>query len=83
MSRVKIELKENVVNRIKEICRSFNNEPGELINVLHQTQQEFGYLPAEVQEVIASELNIRFTTSLPWFLKANIRFPSAPVQPVM
>lgn len=58
MSRVKIELKENVVNRIKEICRSFNNEPGELINVLHQTQQEFGYLPAEVQEVIASELNI-------------------------
>lgn len=58
MSRVKIELQENVVNRIKEICRLFNNEPGELINVLHQTQQEFGYLPAEVQEVIASELNI-------------------------
>jgi NADH-quinone oxidoreductase subunit E/NADP-reducing hydrogenase subunit HndA len=25
---------------------------------LHQTQHEFGYLPAEVQEVIASELNI-------------------------
>ncbi|HQK37131.1 MAG TPA: NADH-quinone oxidoreductase subunit NuoE [Bacteroidales bacterium] len=58
MSRVKIELQEKVVNRIKEICRSFNNDPGELINVLHQTQHEFGYLPAEVQEVIASELNI-------------------------
>ncbi len=26
--------------------------------MLHQTQHEFGYLPAEVQEVIASELNI-------------------------
>lgn len=58
MSRVKIELQEKVVNRIKEICRSFNNDPGELINVLHQTQHEFGYLPAEVQEVIASELKI-------------------------
>ncbi len=58
MSRVKIELQEKVVNRIKEICRSFNNDPGELINVLHQTQHEFGYLPAEVQEVIASEMNI-------------------------
>lgn len=58
MSRVKIELQEKAVNRIKEICRSFNNDPGELINVLHQTQHEFGYLPAEVQEVIASELNI-------------------------
>jgi len=58
MSRVKIELQEKAVNRIKEICRSSNNDPGELINVLHQTQHEFGYLPAEVQEVIASELNI-------------------------
>ncbi|NLI23581.1 MAG: NADH-quinone oxidoreductase subunit NuoE [Bacteroidales bacterium] len=58
MSRVKIELQEKAVNRIKEICKSFNNDPGELINVLHQTQHEFGYLPAEVQEVIASELNI-------------------------
>lgn len=58
MSSVKIELKQNQVEKIKDICRSFDNEPGELINVLHKTQGEFGYLPAEVQEVIASELNV-------------------------
>jgi len=58
MSSVKIELKQKDVDKIKEICRSFNNEPGELINVLHKTQLEFGYLPAEIQEVIASELGI-------------------------
>jgi len=56
--KVKVKLSEEKINRIKEICELFNNEPGELINVLHQTQQAFGYLPAEVQEVIAHSLNI-------------------------
>ncbi|MBO4655005.1 MAG: NAD(P)H-dependent oxidoreductase subunit E, partial [Bacteroidales bacterium] len=32
--------------------------PGELINVLHQTQDFLGYLPAEVQELIAECLHI-------------------------
>lgn len=44
--------------RIREICASFNNEPGELINVLHQTQSEFGFLPEEVQREIACHLKI-------------------------
>jgi NADH-quinone oxidoreductase subunit E/NADP-reducing hydrogenase subunit HndA len=58
MSSVKVELKQKDVDRIKDICKSFSNEPGELINVLHKTQHEFGYLPAEVQEVVARELNM-------------------------
>lgn len=58
MSHVKIKLPKAKVDKIAEICKSFGNEPGELINVLHKTQGEFGYLPAEVQEVIADELNI-------------------------
>src|SRR5512138_294208 len=58
MSRIKVELKKRDVDTIKEICKSFNNEPGELINVLHKAQHEFGYLPAEVQEVVARELNV-------------------------
>ena len=57
MSSIKIKLKEKDVEQIREICRSFNNQPGELINVLHKVQGVFGYLPAEVQEVVASELN--------------------------
>jgi NADP-reducing hydrogenase subunit HndA len=58
MSRIKVELKKKDVDKIKEICRSFDNEPGELINVLHKTQHAFGYLPAEVQEVVAKELDV-------------------------
>ena len=46
------------VKTIKEICKSFDNQAGELINILHKTQEAFGYLPAEVQQVIAGELNI-------------------------
>ncbi len=58
MSRIKVELKKDQIDRIKEICKSFHNKGGELINVLHKTQGTFGYLPAEVQEVIAKELSL-------------------------
>ncbi|HYW96443.1 MAG TPA: NAD(P)H-dependent oxidoreductase subunit E [Bacteroidales bacterium] len=58
MSSVKIELRKDQVEKIREICKSFDNQPGELISVLHQCQGEFGYLPAEVQEVVASGLKI-------------------------
>jgi len=54
----KTELTEKTVEQIKDICASFGNKEGELINVLHQVQEKLGYLPAEVQEVIAKELNI-------------------------
>ncbi|MCU0461768.1 MAG: NADH-quinone oxidoreductase subunit NuoE [Bacteroidales bacterium] len=56
MSSIKIELRQEDVNKIREICTSFKNDPQELINVLHKCQEHFGYLPAEVQEVISNEL---------------------------
>jgi len=56
MSSIKIELRQEDVNKIREICTSFNNDPQELINVLHKCQEHFGYLPAEVQEVVSDEL---------------------------
>ena len=55
---IKIELRQQDLKKIHEICDSFNNEPLELINILHRTQEHFGYLPAEVQEAIADKLNI-------------------------
>ncbi|SDC70391.1 NADH-quinone oxidoreductase subunit NuoE family protein [Williamwhitmania taraxaci] len=58
MSHIKVELKKEDVAKLKEICKSFNNEPGELINVLHKSQEAFGYLPAEIQEIVARELKI-------------------------
>lgn len=58
MSSVKVELKKEQIDKIHAICDSFDNRPGELINILHKTQKEFGYLPAEVQEVIANKINV-------------------------
>ncbi len=53
----KIKLAENTIQIIKDICAEFDNNEGELINVLHKVQDKLGYLPAEVQEVIAKGLN--------------------------
>jgi NADP-reducing hydrogenase subunit HndA len=58
MSRIKIELRKDQVDTIKDICKSFDYKGGELINVLHKVQGSFGYLPAEVQEVVARELEV-------------------------
>lgn len=58
MSSIRIELRQEDVDRIKDICSSFKNDPQELINVLHKCQEHFGYLPAEVQEVVSDEMNV-------------------------
>ena len=58
MSNIKIELRKEDADFIKTICQEFNNDPQELINVLHGCQTHFGYLPAEVQEVISGYLNV-------------------------
>ena len=39
----KIKLSNTKVEQIKAICKEFNNNKGELINVLHKTQGVFGY----------------------------------------
>ena len=54
----KVKISESNFLKIKEICESFDNNPGELINVLHKTQETFGYLPEEVQQVVADCLGI-------------------------
>lgn len=53
-----IKLSTSKIEVLKDVCKSFNNDKGELINVLHKAQGIFGYLPAEVQEIIAKELNV-------------------------
>ncbi|MCF6333234.1 MAG: NAD(P)H-dependent oxidoreductase subunit E [Draconibacterium sp.] len=53
-----IKLAENTIQLIIDICAEFENKESELINVLHKVQGKLGYLPAEVQEVIAKELKI-------------------------
>ena len=54
----KICLSERRIDEIKTICRDHHNDPGELINILHETQNRLGYLPKPVQELVALELGI-------------------------
>lgn len=43
---------------IAEICKSYNDDPGDLIKILHKAQTAFGYLPESVQREIAQILKI-------------------------
>ena len=51
-------IQEHAKKRIKEIVASHKYEPTPLLVVLSQIQQEFGYIPLEVQEVVSEEMNI-------------------------
>lgn len=53
-----IKLAPEKAEKLIAICKEHDNQPGELINILHKAQEYFGYLPAEVQQVIARQLNI-------------------------
>ena len=48
----------SAINTAKEICARHNNDAGELINILHETQNALGYLPKEIQMVVAKCLGI-------------------------
>lgn len=48
----------NIVAQVEEICNKYDNKPGELINILHEAQSLQGYLPEEMQRIIAARLDI-------------------------
>ncbi|MDD2583973.1 MAG: NAD(P)H-dependent oxidoreductase subunit E [Bacteroidales bacterium] len=58
MSTSTLKLQDSQIKIINNICDSFNNNPGELISILHRAQGEFGFLPEEVQRAISDKLNI-------------------------
>lgn len=47
-----------VAAEVEAICNKYGNDPGELITILHEAQHLQGYLPEEMQRLIASRLNI-------------------------
>lgn len=51
-------LSESKIQELVSLCESYGNQAGELINILHKAQGIFGYLPREVQEIIARQLHI-------------------------
>ena len=51
-----IKLACDVAEQVRTICDKHGNNPGELINILHEAQHLHGYLPEEMQRIIASKL---------------------------
>ena len=48
----------NIIEQVQTICDKHGNNPGELINILHEAQHLMGYLPEEMQRAIARKLGI-------------------------
>ena len=44
--------------KLKEIIAQYKDQTGSLMPILQQAQELYGYLPVEVQKIIAQELNI-------------------------
>lgn len=51
-------LKEEGLQKLKAYIDEIEDKKGALISVLHKTQEIFGYLPEEIQEFVAENLNI-------------------------
>ncbi|MCG8473721.1 MAG: NADH-quinone oxidoreductase subunit NuoE [Desulfobacterales bacterium] len=62
MTSLAAKLSPHATLEIRNICRSFDSSKGELISILHKTQDLYGYLPPDVQKVIADELDISVST---------------------
>jgi len=54
-------IKQDVITNfdaVKQIVADFKEQPGCLMPILQKTQEVYGYLPFEIQNVIAEELDI-------------------------
>ena len=52
------KLSESAVKRITEICDRYKDEKTPLMMILSDIQNEYGYIPLEVQELVSKETNI-------------------------
>ncbi|MBE7067202.1 MAG: NAD(P)H-dependent oxidoreductase subunit E [Ruminococcaceae bacterium] len=51
-------INEKALARIREICDSYASEKTPLMMILSDIQNEFGYIPLEVQEVVSEQTGI-------------------------
>ena len=52
------KLQEQAVNRILKICDRYQDEKTPLMMILSDIQNEYGYIPLEVQEIVSEETGI-------------------------
>ncbi len=58
MAQIEFEGTKQQMRELMKCINAHKNEKGALMPVLHEAQNIYGYLPAEVQTVIADELNV-------------------------
>lgn len=51
-------INEKAIARIREICASYSSENTPLMMILSDIQNEFGYIPLEVQEIVSEEIGV-------------------------
>ncbi|MBR2576620.1 MAG: NAD(P)H-dependent oxidoreductase subunit E [Firmicutes bacterium] len=52
------KLQEQAVNRILKICDRYQDEKTPLMMILSDIQNEYGYIPLEVQEIVSQQTGI-------------------------
>ncbi len=52
------KIQEGAYKKIIEICNQYKEEPTPLMPILSAVQNEFGYIPLDVQEIISNEIGI-------------------------
>ena len=52
------KLSNSSVLKITEICDRYKDEPTPLMMILSDIQNEYGYIPLEVQEIVSKKTNI-------------------------
>ena len=57
------KLNEKAVQTILEICGRYKNEKTPLMMILSDIQNEYGYIPLEVQEIVSQETGICLGTA--------------------
>ena len=51
-------LKAEAVSKIREICGRYRDEKTPLMMILSDIQNEYGYIPLDVQEIVSQETGI-------------------------
>ena len=62
LEAVNPDLNPEIMARVDEMIHRFADKPGSLIPVLEECQEIVGYVPVELQEYVARELNIPGST---------------------
>ena len=53
---------EELLRRVRQLAANYRGKEGSLIQVLHMVQSVYGYLPLNVQQIVAEELELPLST---------------------